>query len=142
MGDVVESPLEDVERKPAVLVAEDEVMVRTVIAEYLRDAGFTVVEAANAAEAMALLASEVQVDIVFSDIQMGDGMDGLALADWIDAHCPGLPVLLTSGAFLPLGRESERPFISKPYIYLQLEQRLRELIAQTRSRASAAPTGL
>lgn len=112
------------------LVVEDEVMLRTVIADYLRDAGFSVVEAANAAEAKALLAAQIPVDIVFSDIQMGNGPDGLALADWIDAHCAGLPVLLTSGAFIPIGKGRERPFISKPYIYIQLERRLREMLAQ------------
>lgn len=131
MGNAVESSLEQTDRKPTVLVVEDEVMLRTVIAEYLRGAGFTVVEAANAAEAMALMASQISVDIVFSDIQMGDGIDGFALADWIDVNCAGLPVLLTSGTSMSDGGVGDCPFIAKPYIYLQLEKRLRELLAQT-----------
>ena len=131
MVDVVQlSQEEQADRKAAILVVEDEVLVRSVVAEYLRDAGFTVVEAGNAAEAMALVASQIPVDIVFTDIQLGDGPDGLSLADWIDAHSAGLPVLLTSGAFVPRGASGVRPFISKPYVYLQLERRLRALLAQ------------
>ena len=129
MGEVVEPSQEQADRNPAVLVVEDEVLLRSTVADYLRDAGFTVVEAANAAEAMALIGSQIPVDIVFTDIQMGDGIDGLSLADWITTHCAGLPVLLTSGTFVARNT-IERPFISKPYIYSLLERRLRELLAQ------------
>jgi len=134
--DVVQSSQEQADRKTAVLVVEDEVLVRSVVAEYLRDAGFAVVEAANAAEAMALIASQIPVDIVFTDIHMGDGPDGVSLAEWIDAHCAGLPVLLTSGAFVPHGMIGVRPFLPKPYVYLQLERRLRELLAPKSARKS------
>ena len=131
MVDVVQiSQEEQADRKSTILVVEDEVLVRSVVAEYLRDAGFTVVEAANAAEAMALIASQIPVDIVFTDIQMGEGPDGGFLADWIDTHAAGLPVLLTSGAFVARGKTGTRPFLPKPYVYLQLERRLRALFAQ------------
>jgi DNA-binding NtrC family response regulator len=130
MEDVVESSQEQADRKPSVLVVENEALLRTVIADYLRDAGFSVVEAVNAAEAKTLLAAQIAVDVVFSDIQLGDDPDGLALAKWIDVHCAGLPVLLTSGAINPSSSGGERPFISKPFIYYQLEKRLRELITQ------------
>lgn len=60
-----------------VLVVEDEVLVRLVIADYLRECGYRVHEAANAAEAVTVLESgTVSVNIVFSDVQMPGDMDG------------------------------------------------------------------
>jgi CheY-like chemotaxis protein len=53
-----------------VLVVEDEVLVRLIIAEELRSAGFQVIEAANADEALAVLANIRDVSLIFSDIRM------------------------------------------------------------------------
>jgi CheY-like chemotaxis protein len=83
-----------------VLLVEDEVLVRASLAEYLRDEGFTVVEAASANEARAYLEAEFQVDLVFSDINTPGVGEGLALSRWISATYPELPVALTSGTAL------------------------------------------
>jgi CheY-like chemotaxis protein len=62
-------------------VVEDEVLVRLVIADYLRECGYKVYEAVNAGEAVAMLqAPEVFINVVFSDVQMPGTMDGFALA--------------------------------------------------------------
>jgi CheY-like chemotaxis protein len=53
-----------------VLVVEDEVLVRLMIAEELRSAGFQVIEAADADEALAVLANITDVSVIFSDIRM------------------------------------------------------------------------
>src|ERR1700690_3128346 len=79
-----------------VLVVEDEMMVRQPIAEYLRDCGYNVLEAADASEAIALLGSD-QVDVVFSDVRMPGRMDGFGLARWLRQNHPDVSVLLTSG---------------------------------------------
>jgi PleD family two-component response regulator len=65
-----------------VLVVEDEMMVRMPIAEYLRDCGYSVVEAANASEAIAAVDAEGPFSLVFSDIRMPGKMDGVGLAEW------------------------------------------------------------
>jgi CheY-like chemotaxis protein len=79
-----------------ILVVEDDILVRMPIAQYLRDCGYKVIEAANADEAMAvLLHQQTVVDVVFSDIEMPGAMDGFGLANWIREHRPGLDVLLT-----------------------------------------------
>src|SRR3978361_1719325 len=80
-----------------VLVVEDELMVRMPIAEYLRDCGYNVLEAASASEAIAAVAAEGPVSVVFSDIRMPGKMDGVGLAEWFHANYPDVPVLLTSG---------------------------------------------
>jgi CheY-like chemotaxis protein len=78
-----------------VLVAEDEVLVRLMVAEVLREAGFRGLEAANADEAIAIL-KRMQVDVVVTDLHMRAGKDGLIVANYVREHCPGTPVLLAS----------------------------------------------
>ena len=86
-----------------VLVAEDKIMVRMPIAEYLRYCGHHGVEASDAIAAMA---SEEPVGVVFSDIRMPGATAGFALADWFQSHHPGVPVLLTSGYNAGVRRQS------------------------------------
>ncbi len=74
-----------------ILIVEDEVLVRLVVADYLRECGYRVYEAVNAAEALAMLqAPEVSIDIVVSDVQMPGDMDGFGLARWIRGNKPGV----------------------------------------------------
>jgi CheY-like chemotaxis protein len=73
------------DRHHVVLVVEDEILMRSVTAESLRIAGYNVVEAANAAEAVAVTAGTV-IDFVFSDINFMAGpnsMDAVGLARWV-----------------------------------------------------------
>ena len=117
---------------PTVLVVEDETMVRMPIAEYLRDCGYHVLEAEDASEAIAIMASEEPVNVVFSDIRMPGKMDGLGLADWFRSHYPGVPVLLTSGYSggrnLGPSRVSGGRFIEKPYSQNQVATRIAALL--------------
>ncbi len=125
------SPEAQVDRTTTVLIVDDEVHARSAGASYLRDAGFRVIEAVDALEAIAIFASNTQVDIVFTDIKMPGPMDGVALAKWVREHHPETPVLLTSG--VPEFRATAleiwgRNFISKPFIYATVENRIRELL--------------
>jgi two-component system, response regulator PdtaR len=63
-----------------ILVVEDEVLIRAVIAEELRFAGFSVIEAGRADEALTYIKAGEQVDLVFSDIQTPGSLNGLQLA--------------------------------------------------------------
>ncbi|MFM9847495.1 MAG: response regulator [Hyphomicrobiaceae bacterium] len=72
-----------------VLVVEDEVLVRMVICEYLRDCGFRVIEAATGEEALIVLQQpDLAVNVVFSDVQLGPGIDGFAISQWVRANRP------------------------------------------------------
>jgi CheY-like chemotaxis protein len=117
-----------------ILVVEDEVLIRLVIAEYLRECGYKVHEAATADEAIAVLeAPEVSVDIVFSDVVMPGNMDGFALARWVRAHRPDIQVVLTSG----IDRSAEKagelceagPLLQKPYHPQRVVDRIRQLLS-------------
>jgi len=120
-----------------VLVVEDDVLVRLVIADYLRECGYRVYEAVNADEAVAVLQSpEVSVDVVFSDVRMPGDMDGFGLAHWIRAHKPGVQVVLTSGvqrsAEIAATLCEAGPMLEKPYPPQDVVDRIRELVAKAR----------
>ena len=80
-----------------VLLVEDNADVAEVGAEYLRQLGFKVRSVANAQAAIAALRLDADVDLVFSDILMPGGMNGLDLAREIGERFPGIPVLLATG---------------------------------------------
>ena len=106
-------------------------LVRMPIAEYLRDCGYNVVEAANAKQAIALMDSDGPVSLVFSDVRMPGTMDGFALAEWFGSHYPGVPVLLTSGyggRTVPPASASGGKFIDKPYSQTQVARRIAALL--------------
>jgi two-component system, response regulator PdtaR len=90
------SPRDDQKTSLTVLVVEDEVLVRMVIADQLRGAGYKVIEAANAHEAAHVLRS-TPVELVISDIRMPGSMDGVGLARLIRAEYPSTKIVLTSG---------------------------------------------
>jgi CheY-like chemotaxis protein len=118
-----------------ILVVEHEVLARLVIADYLRDCGYKVFEAANSDEAVTMLqAPEVSIDIVFSDVQMPGDMDGFGLARWIRAHHPGVRVILTSGversADIAATLCEAGPLLEKPYAPQSVVDRIRQLMAK------------
>jgi CheY-like chemotaxis protein len=106
-----------------VLVVDDEVLVRMDAADMLEQAGYAVVEAANADDAIGILESRSDIDIVFSDVQMPGTMDGMRLVAVIRRRWPPIRLILTSGKSLP--PDAELPlgavFIPKPYSYESLE---------------------
>jgi DNA-binding NtrC family response regulator len=101
-----------------VLVVEDEPLARISVADYLRNVGYQVVEAATADEAVSVLSSGSKVHLVFSDVELPGTMGGFSLAVWIRNHYRSMPVILTSGVgsvVLPLNRQHLIPFLAKPY---------------------------
>ena len=103
--------------KIVVLVVEDEPLVRLAIVDHLEDEGFLVLEASNADEAVAILVTNLTVRIMFTDIDMPGGMDGLKLAAAVRDRWPPIKIVVTSGhrqvdvQDLPV----EAQFFSKPY---------------------------
>ena len=126
--------------RPVVLLVEDETLLRETTAEYLRLSGFTVVEAANAGEALAAFAAGESVDLVFSDVRLAAGtMDGFKLARWVHRHHRGVPVLLTSGhgeAIRAAALAGEISFVAKPYRQKSLVSRLCRLLDEARGRTA------
>lgn len=101
----------------AVLVVEDEALIRMDMAGQLEDEGFTVFEAGNADQAIEILQAEPSIRLMFTDIDMPGSMDGLKLAAAVRNRWPPIKIIVTSGhrvveiTDLPDGSV----FFSKPY---------------------------
>ena len=80
-----------------VLVAEDDFFVRSDIADFLRQSGYVVIEAASGEEAITLCESGMSIDIVFTDINLTGRVGGWEVAERCRADQPNIPVLYTSG---------------------------------------------
>jgi CheY-like chemotaxis protein len=101
---------------PTVLVVEDEVIIRDMVAEELEDAGFTVVVAANADHAISILENRLDIHLVFTDIDMPGSMNGLKLAAAVRDRWPPIHIIITTGKVRPLEIPANALFIPKPYL--------------------------
>lgn len=128
-----------------ILVVDDEVLIRLVIAEYLRDCGYRVFEAAHADEAlMVLQKSELAIDVVFTDIEMPGSLDGFALARWVRANVPDIDVILAGSVNRAVQAASElcdqQDHVPKPYDLQSVHDRIRRLLASRGSRKRGMPS--
>ena len=103
--------------RPVVLLVEDEPFVRMATADALEDAGFEVIETANAHAAQEALLHRTDIRVLFTDVRMPGSMNGLELAFLVRSRWPHISVVITSGHLEPddgmLPREVV--FIAKPY---------------------------
>src|SRR5476649_2832807 len=81
----------------AVLIVEDEMVLRMRAVDIVEDAGFTPLEAVNADDALAILESRSDIELLFTDIQMPGSMDGLKLAHAVHERWPPIKIILVSG---------------------------------------------
>ena len=102
---------------PIVLVVEDELFVRLDTADIIKKAGFDVVEACNADEAIDILETRDDISVVVTDVAMPGSMDGVRLAATIRDRWPPIELILTSGKVrLPKQWLPDRGiFLAKPY---------------------------
>jgi DNA-binding NtrC family response regulator len=117
---------------PRVLVVEDEMILRMRAVDIVEDAGFTPIEAANADEALVILESRSDVELLFTDIQMPGSMDGLKLAHAVHERWPSIKIILVSGQLAPT--ETETPtnsrFFGKPLEVKRMIAEMQEMIGQ------------
>jgi CheY-like chemotaxis protein len=118
-------------KRPVVLVVEDEFLLRMDAVDIITAAGFEVLEASNADQAIEILESRFDITVVFTDIQMPGSMDGLKLAAAIRGRWPPIKIVATSGHVdvkhgdLPEGGR----FVPKPYSPREITGILRDLIS-------------
>jgi CheY-like chemotaxis protein len=114
-------------KTPAVLIVEDEPLVRLCAVETVEAAGFTVIEATDADEAIRILENRSDIRVVFTDIHMPGSMDGLKLAHAVRDRWPPIKIIVTSGR--ESVAEQELPaggrFFAKPYDPAQIQDILR-----------------
>lgn len=119
--------------RPTVLLVEDQVLIRLMLADELRNHGIQVLEASNADEALTILKSTLPVHLLFTDVRMPGDMDGIALAKFARAHCPNLKVIMASS------HAPEEPvrgladaFLSKPFDLPKTLEQVEQFLAQIR----------
>jgi DNA-binding NtrC family response regulator len=99
-----------------VLIVEDEILIRMLLADTLLDEGYDVIEAGNVLEAVAILGQR-KVDAVVTDVDMPGGLSGFDLARMISDTRMNVPVIVASGRHRPKPDElpGEAVFVAKPY---------------------------
>jgi two-component system, response regulator PdtaR len=112
-----------------ILVVEDEAFIRMDAVELLRAAGFDVLEAANADEAIQMLERHSDIRLIFTDIDMPGSMNGLKLAAAVRDRWPPVRIIATSGHFKVQAGDlpADARFISKPYQPAQIISAVLEL---------------
>jgi DNA-binding NtrC family response regulator len=114
-----------------VLMVEDEPMIRMLGSEVLTHAGYVVIEAEDAEAALRAIENNRHISLLFTDINMPGGMDGLALAQKVCLCRPDIRLLIVSGRPAPSAGEMPRcaRFMPKPYDLSDVVEQVRQLIA-------------
>jgi CheY-like chemotaxis protein len=114
---------------PAVLVVEDEPIVRMVARDMVEDAGFAAFDASNAKEAIEALKTHAHIGILFTDVDMPGAMDGVDLAHHVHRRWPAVRILVTTGRGEVVARDLPAgcSLIGKPYHLARLVETLRGL---------------
>jgi len=122
------TPDEPAQRPCRILVVEDNEDVRELAEEMLAMAGYEVVSAPSGERALGILENGLQPDLLFTDVIMPGGMNGLELVERVHAKRPGLPVLITTGYMDELpgrgGRREGLDVLAKPYQHQALLDRV------------------
>ncbi|AOX19407.1 response regulator [Kozakia baliensis] len=115
---------------PAVLIVEDQALLRFLAADMVKEAGFTALVAEDATQAIMMMERHPGIRTVFSDIDMPGAMNGLELARYISRFWPPVGIVLTSGmcpdmqGALPPGGI----FLPKPYLFHEVTAALHRLV--------------
>jgi PAS domain S-box-containing protein len=127
---LLDDPDAGIEPKQTVLIVEDEPDVLEVTVELFRHMGFDVITASNGMDAIDILKRRRDIDVLFTDVMMPKGMNGIELGRFALRICPGVRMILASGYPLPaLAAEHHDldrfTFISKPFRWDDLEKELK-----------------
>ena len=130
-----------IEAPTVVLVVEDEALLRLLLMEVLEEAGFEVIEARTADDAVLLLDHRPDIRLVFTDVDMPGALDGFQLAQYVRDHHCDVAVIIGSGKCRP-GPEDISPstiFLQKPYSTSALVNHVRRMTLREQGGASSPP---
>lgn len=115
-----------------ILVVEDEVLIRMVLAHDLRSRGYRVLEASDGTEAMQILRSDHTIDLLLTDVGLPGGITGFEIARRARRKRPELAVIITSGTDPALQSGADlrdgHPYVRKPYDPDALVSEIRRLL--------------
>jgi CheY-like chemotaxis protein len=125
-----------------ILVVEPDILARMVIASYLRDCGYKVLEGVSAADVLAVLGSGQQIDAVLSEVRLRGKVNGFGLARMVRERYPDTDVILTSGVTRAADKARnlcEEGPLEKPYEPQEVVRRINLL--RERRRTALTPEG-
>ena len=114
--------------KHSILVVEDELLLRLDLSSQLRMAGFDVIEADTGDEALRVLANEIDVELVLTDIRMPGNTDGMGLAKWVRRQAPHIKIAILSAYIDPYWDMPVDATFAKPVRIERLLTGLRQLL--------------
>lgn len=119
----------DTASPPVVLVVEDDPVLRMIAVDMVVDAGFEALEAADANEAVRILEVRLDVRVMFTDVDMPHGIDGMRLAALVRDRWPPIEIIVTSGHVTAkdLRLPARAEFVPKPYRPEQIVATLRRM---------------
>jgi len=126
------------DKAETVLVAESDILARLVLAQYLRECGYDVLEAATSDDVLALFRSGRTIDILLLDAQISGGLAGFTLTRHIREKFPGTEIVLTFGivkAAEKAGEICDDGPLDRPYHPQEIVKRIKRL---RQSRAAKA----
>jgi CheY-like chemotaxis protein len=114
---------------PTILLVEDELLIRLMVAEQLKSRGFAIIEAADADEALAMLNGGLSFELLLADVKMPGTLDGVELARLVRAKLPTVTVILGSAHIpLPAWSEVADAICAKPYDLAELTDTITRLL--------------
>ena len=111
----VPRPTAETPAPPTVLIVEDEVLLRLLVADELRLQNYTVIEAANADDALGILRSGVRVNLIISDIRMPGRIDGCGLVSAVKSLWPEVKLVIASAHADRVQQGTADAVFPKPY---------------------------
>lgn len=127
-ADLPEQPAPRPPREERVLIVEDDALVMESARELFQSMGYAILQANDGASALRALQRDGEVDVLFSDVMMPNGMTGLDLAREVRQRYPGIKIILSSGFPQPAMQDEglkEFAFVGKPYRLSDLARQLR-----------------
>lgn len=109
-----------------ILVVDDDAEVRVLVAEFLIDAGYRVLQAGGGKEALQVLVDTGAIDLIITDVRM-PGISGIDLAERIMRDCQGQKIILISGYFV--GEQTKLRLLRKPFRMKELEKAVQTELA-------------
>jgi DNA-binding NtrC family response regulator len=121
-----------------VLVVDDEALVRETVTEGLAGDGLVVAEAPSAEQALALAKAVGAPEVVVTDVELGEGMDGLALAEEVHRRWPSAGILIMTGNPACVQAHAfgeQKRFLAKPFGHARVVSAVRDLMRRSTQRA-------
>ena len=112
----------------AVLIVEDDQLLRLFTVQMVEEAGFRALQANNADEAVAILEARSDIALLLTDINMSGGMDGLKLAHAVRNRWPPIKIIVISGRVSEYDLPTDSRFLAKPYQTETMISEIRSLI--------------